>query len=88
MEANEHGLNWNTKRVTDGWNNSGLWDNSTGKVLSAFFELQNFAPSSGFSTPKALRPSSNVWYTIDGRRISEPTQSGIYIHDGRKVFKR
>ncbi|MCH4155013.1 MAG: arabinogalactan endo-1,4-beta-galactosidase [Muribaculaceae bacterium] len=88
MEANEHGLNWNTKRVTDGWNNSGLWDNSTGKVLSAFFELQNFAPSSGLSTPKALRPSSNVWYTIDGRRISEPTQSGIYIHDGQKVFKR
>ena len=27
----------------------------------------------------------NGTYTIDGRKIDEPTQKGIYIRDGRKV---
>ena len=25
------------------------------------------------------------WYTIDGQKIAEPTQRGLYIKDGRKV---
>ena len=28
----------------------------------------------------------NCWYTLDGRKLSEkPSQSGVYIHNGRKV---
>jgi hypothetical protein len=31
---------------------------------------------------------SNAWYTIDGRRLNgEPSQRGIYIHNGHKVLK-
>lgn len=31
---------------------------------------------------------SEAWYTIDGRRLNgEPTQRGIYIHNGQKVMK-
>ena len=27
------------------------------------------------------------WFTLDGRRLTEkPTQKGVYIHDGKKVF--
>ena len=26
-----------------------------------------------------------AWYTIQGVRVAQPTQSGIYIHNGRKV---
>ena len=37
----------------------------------------------------ALSPHSaspNHWFTLDGRRLSEePTQCGIYIHNGKKV---
>jgi hypothetical protein len=29
---------------------------------------------------------SDVWYTIDGRRLSgKPTQKGLYIVNGKKV---
>ena len=32
--------------------------------------------------------SDNNWYTIDGQRLNgEPTQRGIYIHNGHKVLK-
>lgn len=41
-EANEYGLDWNTNRVTNGWNNTSLFDNSTGKVNPALKELRNF----------------------------------------------
>ena len=41
-EANEYGLDWNTKRVTDKWYDAGLFDNKTGKAESALYELQNF----------------------------------------------
>jgi len=41
-EANEYGLDWSTKRVTDAWYNAGLWDNQTGKAMPALQVLQNF----------------------------------------------
>lgn len=43
-EANEYGLDWATKRVTDGWYNASLWDNETGRALPALYELSAFAP--------------------------------------------
>ncbi|MBQ2166603.1 MAG: glycosyl hydrolase 53 family protein, partial [Bacteroidaceae bacterium] len=41
-EANEYGLNWSTKRVTDNWYNAGLWDNQTGKAMPAVESLKKF----------------------------------------------
>ncbi|MBP5628380.1 MAG: hypothetical protein J6X27_00885, partial [Bacteroidaceae bacterium] len=30
---------------------------------------------------------SNIWYTLDGRKLSnKPSQSGIYIYNGKKIF--
>ena len=30
---------------------------------------------------------SNIWYTLDGRKLSDkPSQSGIYIYKGKKIF--
>ena len=30
---------------------------------------------------------ANTWYTLDGRRLTQrPTQSGIYLHQGRRVM--
>ncbi len=44
----------------------------------------------GITTPTISRPATgdNGWYTISGVRLSnEPTQRGIYIHQGKKVTK-
>ena len=34
---------------------------------------------------QAQGPSDEVWYSLDGRRLSaQPTQKGVYVKDGRK----
>lgn len=42
MEANEYGLDWATKRVTDSWYNASMFDNATGKATSALDEMKHF----------------------------------------------
>ena len=89
LEANEYGLDWNTKRVTDDWYNASLFDNRTGKALSALYELKNFNNgSSGLQGVVSEKKSNdNNWYSIEGRRLGgEPSKSGIYINQGRKKF--
>lgn len=34
------------------------------------------------------RNAGDAWYTLTGIRISKPTQSGLYIHNGKKVIIR
>jgi len=29
---------------------------------------------------------NGAWYTIDGRRVAAPSQTGIYIHNGKKYY--
>ena len=41
-EANEFGLDWATKRVTNSWYNASLFDNETGRAQDALYELKNF----------------------------------------------
>ena len=88
LEANEYGLDWNTKRVTDGWYNASLFDNETGKALPALYELKNFI---GDDTGLAVihnesLTNDHTWYTLDGRRFSsKPTAKGVYIRKGQKV---
>ena len=39
------------------------------------------------STPSNSSNSSNLWFTLDGRRLNgQPTQSGIFIHGSKKVI--
>ncbi len=88
-EANEYGLDWSTKRVTDGWYNASLFDNSTGKAMQALYELKNFNDgSSGISNINADKTADEAWYTLDGRRMTEPTANGIYINQGKKIIVR
>ena len=44
-EANEYGLDWATKRVTDQWYNAGLWDNQTGRAMKAVATIGTYAGS-------------------------------------------
>jgi arabinogalactan endo-1,4-beta-galactosidase len=87
MEANEYGLNWNTQRVTDNWYNAGLFDNETGKALSALSSLKDFIGTTGIDGI-TQQPSSNTphrIYSISGQKLSAP-QRGINIINGKKVF--
>lgn len=37
-------------------------------------------------SPASASPSADVWYTIDGRRLSsKPAAAGLYIHNGNKM---
>ena len=44
-EANEYGNTWPNYATPSGWYNASLWDNETGRVLPALFELAAFAPA-------------------------------------------
>ena len=88
MEANEYGLDWNTKRVTDGWYNAGLFDNQTGRAEPALSVLKNFlGESAGINQTQRQKDTNKHIYTIDGRQVDSATAlpSGIYIINGRKI---
>lgn len=86
-EANEYGLDWNTNRVTDKWYNSSLFDNETGKATSAVSEMKKFLSTSTDIQAISNRQMTkdNAWYNVMGQRFTEPSQSGLYIHNGQKV---
>ena len=90
LEANEYGLDWYTKRVTDDWYNASLFDNETGKALPALYELKNFVgESAGIRTLSGDHSEKDIWYSLDGRRLPDaPSQKGLYIHNGKKIIVR
>lgn len=93
MEANECGLDWETNRVTDSWYNAGLFDNQTGRALSALSSLAAFNVSAGMSRPLAAADTvaSGPVYTLGGVRVADrfagsKLPGGIYvIGNGIKV---
>lgn len=86
MEACENGLNWNTKRVSDGWYNASLFNDDEkvkgkdgitynypgGKVMPAITELKNFVGNDTGIKGIENRDTTgdSYWYTLDGRRLS------------------
>ncbi len=84
-EANEYGLNWSTKRVTDNWYNASLFDNQTGKAMSALYELKNFLGENTAISTITTTTADGDWYTLNGQKINKPTSKGIYVTNGRKV---
>ena len=89
MEANEYGLDWNTKRVTDGWYNAGLFDNQTGRAEPALSVLKNFlGESADINQTRWQKETNNRIYTIDGRQVGDAKvlPSSIYIVNGKKVI--
>ena len=86
-DANAKGCTGNLK---EGWYNAGLFDNETGRALPALYELKNFSEgATGLSHISTGGPGADDWYTIDGiRSLTNPSKSGIYIHNGLKVAIR
>lgn len=59
-----------------------LYEDTTTDTSTGISEVKN----TNASRPAAV---NDAWYTLDGTRISAPTATGIYIHNGKKyVLKR
>ena len=44
------------------------------------------APAAGINSIKSVKAAGDgAWYTIGGQRVAQPTQKGLYIHNGKKV---
>ena len=79
------------KGVTDKWWNAALYDHDTGKPYAAFYELKNF--TNGSTGIQDIRQETErnktAWYSLDGRRLDhQPSQTGIYINEGKKKIVR
>lgn len=79
------------KGVTDKWWNAALYDHDTGKPYAAFYELKNF--TNGSTGIQDIRQETErnktAWYSLDGRRLGhQPSQTGIYINEGKKKIVR
>lgn len=91
-EANERGLNYNTQRVTDGWYNSSLFDNNTGRATSALSSLRQFLNTpTDIKNPSTDRQTSDTGaiFTLDGRQVTSheaASNNGIYIKNRHKVI--
>ena len=86
LEANEYGLDWKTKRVTDKWYNASLFDNETGHALPALYELKNFVSEGAGISSLSVENTGGGWYNLNGKNLKEaPTQKGLYIYRGQKV---
>lgn len=86
LEANEYGLDWKTKRVTDEWYNASLFDNETGHALPALYELKNFVSEGAGISSLSVESTGGGWYNLNGKNLKEaPTQKGLYIYRGQKV---
>ena len=91
MEANEYGLDWNTKRVTDGWYNAGLFDNQNGKALPALYVLKDFIEGTKVNGISNAPDMPQHYYTIDGKRLGENealSRKGLYILKGKKLLRK
>lgn len=91
MEANECGLDWNTKRVTDNWYNAGLFDNQTGRAKSSFASFKDFVgEQSGIDNVTVNADNAKNAYSLSGLRLTENQFSqanGVFVVNGKKVVK-
>ena len=86
MEANEYG-HTGSAQVTKDWYNASLWNDQTGKVTPAFYELSSFlGDEAHVATPSVHESSSAQWFTPDGKRVSAPNRLGLYIQNHRKFI--
>ena len=86
MEANEYG-HTGSAQVTKDWYNASLWNDQTGKVTPAFYELSAFlGDEAHVATPSVHESSSAQWFTPDGKRVSAPNRLGLYIQNHRKFI--
>ncbi len=75
-----------------GWYNAPLFDSRTGRATSAFTALAKYATTStaGITKPTVNTSSTtdDHYYDLSGRSVSQPKDSGMYIHHKKKIIVR
>ena len=74
-----------------GWYNAPLFDSNTGRATSALSLLKDFLHTSSGISPlpaASLHQDDDNWYTLSGAKVGKPNPRGIYIHHGKKIFKK
>lgn len=100
LEASENGLDWSTKRVSDGWYNASLFNDDekingkdgitynypAGQVMPALYELKNFAISTDLNQLTHEKETDSDWYSLNGHKYTrKPAEKGVYINNGKIV---
>lgn len=81
---------YNAKGTTlQNWYNAPLFDSNTGRVTKAFATICSFGTGHAgvdeITADGAAFPGDDAWYDLQGRKISEPREKGLYIHGGKLV---
>lgn len=81
-EANEYGINY-TNCVTTNWYNCGWWDNQTGQVMDALFEMPSFLDGGGEdpvdSTSIYIVGGEGTWSLTDPLGKMTNLGNGTYV---------
>ncbi|MGI6232594.1 MAG: starch-binding protein [Prevotella sp.] len=56
-------------------------------ITATSTDSAKYSTTTGLSVIETTTTDIDVWYTLQGQRISEPTGHGIFIHNGKKVMK-
>ena len=83
-------MEYNAKdsNLQETWYNAPLFDSRTGKATSALYELKNFVEgTSGINTITTSNEHqvSNSWFTLEGKKVSQPSKTGVYIQNHKKI---
>lgn len=78
---------WATTKLENWWYAPLMNSNWPGGPLAAMSELKNFLVTDGINGVErnCIPEADKRWFNLSGQPIAEPTQGGLYIHDGRKV---
>lgn len=78
---------WATTQM-NGWWYAPLMDSNTGKPLAAMSELKEFLATDGIGSASrnCIPETDKRWFTLSGQQVEEPTQGGLYVHDGKKMI--
>jgi arabinogalactan endo-1,4-beta-galactosidase len=74
-----------------GWYNAPLFDSRTGRATSAFTALAKYATTSTGISPlnaSTSKTTDDHYYDLSGRSVSQPKDSGVYIHHKKKIIVR
>lgn len=90
-ETCEYGINYQNAVTPSGWYNAGLWDNQTGCVLSALFELRAFRGADDShigDTQFSASDDRSSSYDMLGRPLTGTARPAIVVSQGKKVVNK
>lgn len=82
-------FHWANEKAASGSENIPTPSQSQSKVFLNFDDLDEFSETTGISNIiDSTNENANVegYFTLQGVKVAQPTQKGIYIHNGKKIM--